>query len=372
MPTLEIRTSERRTFKRCPQKWEWAYKQGLKPHRESNPLWFGQAVHLALADWYKPGKERGVHPSTTFSNVLEEGKVERFDTGNFDDMAEYAAALQMGVDMLNRYVDFYGDENEWECIQPEMSFQVWFPHPKKKELKRWLRYLGTIDGVFRYVGETKGEMRHGSIWLFEHKTAAGIQVNHLPLDDQAGSYWALAGMILRKRGILKAGETIDGIVYNFLRKATNDPRPQNSEGMYCNKPSKQNYLDQLTEAGIEVSAKMKVEELATVAYKNKVEVFGEVSKTQPPPYLERIPVFRSSGARKTMLSRIVAEGLHIEDARKAKPTLPIFKNPTKDCSWDCEFFRMCQLHENQADWEDYRDITFRTWDPYKDHNIKAA
>lgn len=371
MAQLEIRTSERRTFKRCEQKWEWGYKQGLKPHRESNPLWFGQAVHLALAEWYQPGKKRGIHPSTTFTESLEDGKVQRFDTNDYDDMAEYAASLQMGVDMLNRYVEFYGEEDNWEVIQPEMSFQVWFPHPTKN-IKRWLRYLGTVDGVFRYVGETDGELRNGSIWLFEHKTAAGIQVNHLPLDDQAGSYWALAGMILRKRGVLKKGEAIDGIMYNFLRKATDDPRPQNADGMYCNKPTKQNFLDQLTEAGIQVSVKMKGDELADTAYENAVTVFGEVSKTQPPPYLERIPVFRSSAARKMMLKRIVDEGLHIEAARRNPPLLPITKNPTKDCSWDCEFFKMCQLHENGADWEDYRDISFKTWDPYEDHSVKAA
>lgn len=373
MSILEIRTSERRTFKRCPQKWFWAYKENLKPLRESNPLWFGQAVHLALAEWYKPGKERGVHPAKTLVEVLESGKVQRFDTGNFDDMAEYAEALTMGEDMLERYVDHYGEEEEWECIQPEMSFQVWFSHPVTGQ-KRWLRYVGTIDGVFRYIGETNGEMTHGSIWLFEHKTAAGIQVHHLPLDDQAGSYWAIAGMILRNRGVLKPGEEISGILYNFLRKAKDDPRPKNADGLYCNKPTKDNYLETLTplmeshEELSGLSAKMKVDELAALAKTIGVEVLGEVSKTQPPPYFERIPVFRTKSQRKKMLRRILDEGLHIESAREDRPLLPIIKNPTKDCSWDCEFFRMCQLEEADADWESYRDVQFKTWDPYEDHH----
>lgn len=377
MPILEIRTSERKTFKRCAQKWFWGYREGLKPHRESNPLWFGQAIHEALAEWYKPGKKRGVHPAKTFVEVLESGKVQRFDTGNFDDMAEYAEALTMGEDMMERYVQFYGEENDWECIQPEMSFQVWFTHPVTKQ-KRWLRYVGTIDGVFRYVGKTDGEMRHGSIWLFEHKTAASIQIGHLPLDDQAGSYWALAGMILRQRGVLKPGEDIDGILYNFLRKAKDDPRPKNSEGLFCNKPVKQDYLDTMTPlmaenpALADLSAKMKVDELKELADKNQIVVMGEVSKTQPPSYFERIPVFRTKSQQKKMLRRILDEGLHIEAAREDRPLLPIIKNPTKDCSWDCEFFRMCQLEEADADWEAYRDVTFKTWDPYADHHGKSA
>lgn len=377
MPVLEIRTSERRTFKRCSQKWFWGYREGLKPLREANPLWFGQAIHEALAEWYKPGKKRGVHPAKTFVEVLESGKVQRFDTGNFDDMAEYAEALTMGEDMLERYVQTYGEETEWECIQPEMSFQVWFAHPVTKQ-PRWLRYVGTIDGVFRYIGKTNGEMRHGSIWLFEHKTAASIQIGHLPLDDQAGSYWALAGIILRKRGLLKANENIDGILYNFLRKAKDDPRPENSEGMFCNAPTKQNFLDAMTPVMSEhpalenLSAKLKVDELKALAEECGITVLGEVSKSQPPDYFERIPVFRTKSQQKKMLRRILDEGLHIESARADRPLLPIIKNPTKDCSWDCEFFRMCQLEEAGADWEAYRDVTFKTWDPYADHHGKSA
>lgn len=369
MPFLEIRTSERRGFKRCPQRWEWAYKMGLKPLRDSNPLWFGQAVHLGLAEWYKPGKERGVHPAKTFIEAIHDNRIVTFEEDNEEQQAEYVASLELGVDMMNRYVDTFGQDSDWEFIQPEMTFQVWFKHPKTGQ-KKWLRYVGTIDGVARYVGETKDGMKHGDIWLWEHKTAAGIQTHHLPLDDQAGSYWALAGIILRKRGILKEGEEIAGILYNFMRKATNDPRPMNADGLYCNKPVKQDYLDALTEAGIACSAKMKVDELAELA--KDLEVLGEPSKSQPPPYFERIPVYRSSGERKMMLKRIVAEGLHIESARSERPLLPIIKNPTKDCAWDCEFFRMCQLHETGGDWEDFADVMFKTWNPYEDHSLKAA
>jgi hypothetical protein len=45
-----------------------------------------------------------------------------------------------------------------------------------------------------------------------------------------------------------------------------------------------------------------------------------------------------------------------------------------DCSWDCPFFAMCQLHETDADWEEYRDAMFHRIDPYSDHRlaIKSA
>lgn len=378
MAQLIMRTSERRKLKRCEFAWEWGYHQRLKPHRDSNPLWFGQAVHLALADWYMPGKQRGPHPAVTFAQSLDDGRVDRVNPEFESEMEEFTEHYEMGVDILNRYVDTFGEDPEWECIQPEMKIRIWIPHPIDKDNKRWLLYVGTIDGVFRYIGESKGDLVEGSIWLFEHKTAASIQVMHLPLDDQAGSYWAFAGVVLKKRGILKEGEEIDGIMYNFLRKAKDDPRQKNADGLYCNKPVKQDYLEQMTAVAAmyddfkTISAKMKVEELAEIARKNDFEIFGEPSKVQPAPYFERIPVFRSRAERKTMLNRIQAEGLRKETFESDRPLLPIVKNPTKDCSWDCEFYRMCQLHEAGGDWEEFRDAMFKEWNPYGEHEMMKS
>jgi hypothetical protein len=51
--------------------------------------------------------------------------------------------------------------------------------------------------------------------------------------------------------------------------------------------------------------------------------------------------------------------------------LPVYKNPTMDCSWDCAFFQMCELHEQGPGWEDFRDAVFTTQDPYADHRKSA-
>lgn len=375
---FRIRTSERRSFKRCQKRWEWDYKEGLKPLRDSNPLWFGQAVHIALAEWYKPGFERGEHPARVFERVLEGDRQVRIpDTEYESDVAEFISAKKLGVDMLERYVATFGQDSDWEFIQPEMSFQIRFAHPVTGEAD-WLEYVGTFDGVFRYVGEPTAEHAPGEIWLLENKTAASIQIHHLPLDDQAGSYWAVAGEVLADKGILKPGEEIAGIMYNFLRKVPEDPRPKNAHGMYTNSPQKQHYLDALTKWAREnvnrvmPSAKMSIKELEAMALEAGLQVLGDVSKQQPPPYYERIPVYRSRGERATMLQRIVDEGLHIEQARRDRPLLPIIKNPTRDCEWDCSFRSMCKLHEAGEDWQEFRDTMFKVWSPYEDHEIKAA
>jgi hypothetical protein len=51
--------------------------------------------------------------------------------------------------------------------------------------------------------------------------------------------------------------------------------------------------------------------------------------------------------------------------------LPLTKNPTKDCQFDCAFFQMCELHEMGSDWQEFRNLSFTKRDPYSDHRKSA-
>lgn len=366
--TITVRTSERTTFKRCPQRWWWSHVENLESLRGKPALMFGSAVHEALAEWYGMGLNRGAHPAETIVMHLDE--VRNVYVRDEESEGEWTDARELGVQMMNRYVDFYGTDPTWDVIATEQTFQVWIPHPKRPG--RWLRYVGTADGVYR-------DLETGEIKLMEHKTTASISTRHLPLDDQAGSYWAIMNSKLRKMGVLKARESISGIEYNFLRKALNDPRPRNDLGQFTNKPLKQHYIDAIyqddvTEYGEPALGKMKIEELASVADRRGLVVYGEVSASQPPPYFERFNVYRSVNERKTMIQRIQNEGLHMQAFRDG--VLPLYKTPSQSgymaCT-GCDFFRLCQMHEQGDEFlEDYKAAEFKTRDPYADHRNKKS
>lgn len=327
-----LRTSERGSFKECPQKWQWGNNEGLAAKRDSNPLWFGQGIHIALAEWYQKGKARGPHPADTWEDFCADE--ERFIPTEYDeDERKYVEAKALGEAMMEGYVEKYGEDDHWDVIATEQTFRLLIADPRYRpepggKLKALVRYVGTFDGVYRDLGT-------GEIFLMEHKTAAGIMTDHLPLDDQAGSYWYVATRVLRKQGLIGPRESIAGIMYNFMRKALPDDRPTNEKGEALNKD-------------------------------------GSVSKRQSPPNFLREPVWRSSGERKTMERRIQDEALHMEAMRNG--TLPIYKRPTRDCSWRCEFYKMCLLHEAGADVEEYKEAVYRKRDPYGDHreNRKSA
>lgn len=331
-----IRTSERRAKKRCEQRWGWAYRDGLVPKgTPATPLWFGTGIHEALAQWYGTGSERGIHPADAWLDWVKEEEVfirtNQMDDGNYDN-DEFVDAKELGEAMLVGYVEEYGEDDNWDVIGVETPFQIDIPYPIPPANVEPARdslaiYAGTFDGVYR-------DLADDTIWLMEHKTAKTISLRHLPLDDQAGSYWAVASKILQHEDVLRKGDKIEGIMYNFLRKALPDARPKNDEGKYLNKN-------------------------------------GSVSKSQPSSLFVREPVYRDRRERATQLRRIQNEAMRMNEARQRLDRLD--KNPTADCSWDCAFYDLCLLHEKgDESWEDYRDAMFTVRDPYADHRKSAA
>jgi hypothetical protein len=320
MDTPLIRTSERATFKRCRQKWWWGHVQGLRLERQTKPaLVFGDLFHQSLAAYYKPGVKRGPHPSKTFEKLYmqyidEQGKLKIADMDNEDERVDLG---ELGIEVLNNYISQYGKDEDIEIIYPEHPFRVQLKDLGGKPF--W--YIGRFDALFKW--RTTGEKG-----LLEHKTGSEDLKPHLQLDEQAGSYWTFAPMHLRKLGIMESGEELDIILYNFARKAKKDLRPQNEEGLYLNKD-------------------------------------GSVSKKQPPPLFERIAVYRDPDDRKEQMRRIRAEAFEMRLVKQGK--LPVYKNPTKNCTWDCVFMNMCELHETSSDWESYRDQMFVVGDPYEDY-----
>lgn len=372
--TFMVRTSERGTFKRCPQRWWWSHVENLTSIRSKPALWFGTAVHESLAEWYQQGTTRGAHPAETILKVLD--PMRKIIVRDEEDEVKFVQAQELGVQMMNRYVDNYGTDPSWDVIATEQTFQVWIPHPKRTG--RWMRYVGTADGVYR-------DLDTGEIKLMEHKTASSISTSHLGLDDQAGSYWAIMNGKLRKMGVLGKRESIAGITYNILRKALNDERPQNADGLYTNKPIKKHYVDAIvSREGFPHEdlpgetwtslGKWSIEDLKAQTDKWGITVFGEPSASQPPPYFERLDVYRSAAERKTMITRIQNEGLHMEAIRTG--ALPLYKTPSQSgflaCT-SCEFFRLCQMHESGEEYfEDYKAAEFITRDPYEDHRNKKS
>jgi hypothetical protein len=326
-PLPLLRNSERADFKRCPQRWWWGWRQGLVPQGPPNiNLWFGEGIHLALALWYQPGLKRGVDPRVTWKKfVSEDIRFIRTEFARDYDMKEYVDAEEFGVELLGNYLAEYGRDRSWDIIAPEQNFQVDIPDKNGRPV---VRLSGTMDGVFR-------DLDDGNVKILETKTAKQIITAHLELDSQHATYFTVAERSLKDMGLIKPTDRVTDMVYNFLRKGHADDRPVNEKGQALNKD-------------------------------------GTVSKNQPSPLFVRYPVALTRSQMRRQLVKIAAEVRAMNMMRTKE--LDLWKNNTRNCYWDCDFYQMCVLDESEdvEDVLEFKRAVFRVQDPYAAHRKSAA
>jgi len=322
-----MRNSERQTFKSCRFQWWLSYLEKKQPIASGTALRFGSLVHMALADYYIPGKRRGLHPAKAFERHYTDELKYATKLGWKDDDGKWQDAGELGDAMLTHYVDHYGADDKWEVLVTEQPFQSVVLNPTTGE--PWFMYVGVLDGVWR--DRTAAD---NALWIPDHKTAAGIgpeTTKHLVLDDQASGYWSFGVDWILEQGLLKSDEKLRGMLYNFLRKAPPDDRPQNEAGEYLNKD-------------------------------------GTVSKIQPSPFFLRQPIFRDAIDKDAARERAMEDWAEMEMVENG--VLKVKKTPGRfTCGLGCPFLDTCELHEMGGDWQTMLKATTRPWDPYDAHEI---
>lgn len=340
MPLL--RNSERGTFKRCRFLWDVGYNRRLSPHYSSPPLRFGTLIHETFASYYIVGTERGPNPVTTFEQLYEKDMEEAEAFGWRDEDGKWFNAGELGVSMLTNYLNEYGADDEWEVLVTEHPYRTIIYHPNcaicdqeifegdcsaqcpGPQRNPWFAQTGILDGVWRH----RRKKNHNVV--VDHKTAGSINTRYLVMDDQAGSYWTWGVDYLREMNLLGERMKLDGMMFNFLRKAMKDERPQNDKGQYLNKD-------------------------------------GSVSKQQPSPYFLRHYTWRDEFDREEQRRRAVGEWREMELVRAGE--LAVTKSPSAPNCNGCWLLDACELHETGNDWEAFLKQTTKPWEPYSQHEI---
>lgn len=342
-----LRNSERSSFKKCQFQWHWGWNMGLVPTMvKQDARWFGTGIHLALAEYYTPpgdnGFVRGRNPLESWDEFCQ-GHHAIIRTGDyFDDDAEYEyiQARELGLSMLDAYLKEYGDDGHWEVLMPETRFSAKIPFTQD-QIRRQIQQdrLFTEDGEYitRMNGTFDMPVRDHSfpkprIMIVDHKTTNRQEnIRHLTKDDQAGTYISVGTGYLRKLGLIERTEAIEGMIFNYLRKAKPDSRPRDSQGRCLNKD-------------------------------------GSVSKNQPSPLFWRATVMRGKKNRLRQIERIAEDAEQIALARLGE--IPLTKAPGEHCNW-CQFSDLCDIDENGDDVEGFIEATFKVVDMYADHRENA-
>lgn len=359
---IMVRTSERTMFTKCRQAWWWSYHEAREPVDQwSRALVFGDMVHRCLAAYYIPetrkARKRGPHPAQTFGKLYDvmNGNGKAFNVRVEDEF--WISARDLGVEMMENYITQWREEDRnIVVLYPEMPFQ--YPIPDPDTGRNLCLYVGTADALIL-------SLVTGKLGLFEHKTAATISTAHLFLDEQASTYWTLIPKWLAKNKIMKPGQIMDFMLYNFMRKALKDDRPQNGMGQYLNLPTVADLKAVCAEMKIPVKG-LKRDELTAALVDRGVAVsqLGEVSKSQPPPLFERQLLYRGKHEQANTYERIIDQVREMNLVRTGD--MKHYKAPSKDCAF-CPWKDICELHETGTDWQELKRLTTTKWSPYAQH-----
>lgn len=237
-----IRTSDRNTFRRCRQLWD--YRSPIRRHLEYTPgiepLDFGIAIHEGLDVYYDP--KRWDDPSRdivryeaehAFLKHLDVWRKRLQATGMWEPQKRRHLELsQLGLDMLQHYWKWAPENDKhWRPVKSEIEFEVPIPVPFELELALPKRFRKNAEGHLEVLADGGGWyvvyyqgridlisqlLSNGRYILIDHKTAAQFgQTEHLDLDTQCRSYaWALKKML---------NIDISQIVYSELKKSV--PKP---------------------------------------------------------------------------------------------------------------------------------------------------
>jgi len=341
---LKVRTTERRTFKRCRRKWQYSYVEGLEPIRRSSPLWVGTAVHNGLEAYYlqhPPDPARAMEAINRFFFMerqrLGYNQMDGADRDAFNEDAELA------LGMLNHYLKWAPKYDDFEVVETEFYAEV----PLAKGIRLTLRADGLLID------------KSNDAWLFEHKTTAQIdqEAAWLELDDQASTYTWMFGQLAEGKGwVLRDGKLVPiaqvgpppqirGMLYNFLLKQVPHEPIVNKDGT-------------LSVASKNLTCTAEDYEAAFKGSPGQGDAKYEdfIQKLRAKKWFHRLKVYRSSAEMDRFMPAVEAEISEMEEAR-ARPILA-YRNPTKDCQWDCAFMVMCKGELEGLDMEAEREEKF--------------
>lgn len=384
-----IRTSGRRVFRRCVRKWN--YQSSLRMNlqnvgtEQNIHFWFGSGIHFALEDFF--GYNKFGDPRAAFKAYYEAFE----NDPNADLPAGATEHYDLGISMLTYFLQWYPKNNikqfqtlwldeDNQAVMPgtpnshpaveeafilDLGKRVWVRedtgtivcddvsklddlfmktiHPTKKVLAYY--FIDNPDGL-EISGEQRIFMReqpiyyHGTIdrivvdaqgnwWLWDWKTAKAIDTDKLDLDDQVSAYcWAAEQWFQHP---------IKGFVYlQMVKNVAKEPKRLKNGSLSTDKRQ------------ITTAAKIEKEilkdydsvEEAPEKIQELLQHFKDTELESGDRFINMSLIPRGTGQKKSTFHHILGEV-----SLMCNPTLPIFPNPTRDCSWDCPFKEACILEE---------------------------
>jgi len=325
-----VRTSDRGTFKRCRRKWGWGSPLRQNRGTKDNPsyFWIGTGGHFALEDYY--GHNHFGHPVEAFRAYVRACKqVERKEGYGLPDDWEEQSTLCEGI--LDNYLMWLSNREDYETVwikgEPQVEITCHIPLPVEPPPGfDKVVYQFTLDRLVKLERE---------YWILDWKFYKSFGQGDLAFDQQMSAYiWAAQSMF--------EFPIAGGILNEFKKTLPTPPRILSTGKISSAK-------NQTTTHGLYREALIDLYGEASRAPTANIRCLNELASRES---ADRDDFIKRTKTRRTELQQR-AEGtkilMEIEDM--CNPNLPLYPNPTRDCSWDCGLRDVCLMMDRDDDWE---------------------
>lgn len=316
MSTLRLSNSEMKEYRRCKRKW-WlsTYRRlgQIAPDLPGEPLSIGNIIHDSLAAYYESqvpgprgGKRKTVDP-VAYANLAYASRLE--------EVPQYTEALlkekELVTLMLSGYLEWLeetGADSDLRVVGAEQMVEVVIT--PESEYGPAVHLISKLDAPVERISD-------GAKLALEHKTVQSLvqPLETLKLDTQL-----LSEHLARFLHDMEAGATADeaydscqGILYNMLRKVKRGP-------------------------------------------------------TAKPPFYGREDAIHNRHELRNHWRHVLAIAREIQASTAAldaggDPHTVCPPNPTRDCSWECPFFKVCVMFDDGSNAEGALGAMYEERDP---------
>jgi len=333
-----VSTSDRVTFKRCHRKWDFGSKnrQSLAPIGApiAAPLWQGSGHHFALEDFY--GYNLFGNPADAFRAYVDAHRRSELPD-------EYKEVSELEIGMLNYFHD------EWLPQHGEPFPTLWIDGIPQVEVSVRIPLdipppPGYSSVEYQTTFDRLGVDDNGRIVVIDYKTAArAYEAGRLELDPQVSSYFWSAKLVY--------GDQVEGAVWMIFLKAV----PDAPEVLKSGELSKAK--NQHTTAAIYRKTLMEYYGQIPPAYFDVINHFASQETPEGDKFITRESIYRNDTFGQNEERKIFSEIHDMID-----PGLSLYPNPTRDCSWDCNYKAPCLAMDDGSDYEYMLETEYERWE----------
>lgn len=360
---LIVRTSDRQSFRKCRQSWDfgskirqnWEYVPGIEP------LDFGIAIHKGLEIYYDPDRWddfRDIVEAESilaFMDVMDDWKKRLIAAQQWDlQKDKHNELVTLGKGMLEHYFDYAPAQNAedgWVPIKTEIEFEISIPVPEGFPLpKGFVSIEGNLHKIIYndfggpaeyvpivYQGRVDMivlDLLTGKYILVDFKSAGQFgDIGHWDTNTQVSSYgWAIKKML---------NIDVYGFVIEEIRKKVPSPPTILKKGG-LSKNKNQSTTVALYEKAIKEGGHNPAEYAEFVDY----------LRSNQQEYFRRIPVDRNPNELNRMSELILMEAIDMFNDPYIYP-----HNNQWNCS-GCPFYTPCLLKLEGSDEQEHMNRSF--------------